>query len=82
MVSLKKNKDASSSAPTQATAIKKPRKEKRWDELVRKYPWLKKLSKLKPRWPGFKKLFGPLLLFLIASLFISYGFILRAIQPV
>lgn len=46
-------------------------------EFLGKIPW----QKFKPRWPGFKKLFGPFLLALIVGLFVTYFFVLRALQP-
>lgn len=43
--------------------------------------WTRRLKKLKPKWPGFKKLFGPFLLLFFASLLVAEAFILQALQP-
>lgn len=43
--------------------------------------WKKRLKKLKPKWPGFKKLFGPFLLLFFASLLVAEAFILQTLRP-
>lgn len=44
-------------------------------------PLGKRLKKFKPKWPGFKKMFGPFLLFLIAALLTTFFTLLNLIQP-
>jgi len=45
--------------------------------LLKKIPW----SKLLPRWPGFRALFGPFLLLLIVGLFAGYAVALKQLRP-
>ncbi|MCA1840977.1 MAG: ATP-dependent zinc metalloprotease FtsH [Actinomycetota bacterium] len=41
----------------------------------------KVVKKFKPRWPGFKKMFGPLLVLLIFTLLATFFFLINQIQP-
>jgi cell division protease FtsH len=64
------------SDPKKPGAVAAPRNNKLLT-LLGKVPW----SKLRPKKPNFKAWFGPALLLLVVGLFVSFGFMIKALAP-